>query len=115
MDNKKAIIYSRNEDQECLKWAVIAASRWEEIAKNPQRISNLKKYELDFDWSGIKFPLPVKDIKGFEFKNRISINLLAIEDRDIYICRKGGNYERAINLMIIDNHELFTRISTRNL
>ena len=31
-------------------------------------------------------------IKGFEIKNRISINLLAIKDRDIYICRKGGNY-----------------------
>ena len=104
LDNKKAIKNPRNENQECFKWAVIAASRWEEIGKNPQRISNLKKFEKDFDWSGIKFTVPVKDIKGFKFKNRISINLLAIEDRDIYICRKGGNYERAINLMIIDNN-----------
>ena len=83
LDNKKAIINPGNEDQECFKWAVIAASRWEEIGKNPQRISNLKKFEKDFDWSGIKFPVQVKDIKGFEFKNRISINLLPIEDRDI--------------------------------
>ena len=28
---KKAIINPKNEDQECFKWAVIAASRWEEI------------------------------------------------------------------------------------
>ena len=41
--NKKAIINPRNEDQECFKWAVIAASPWEEIGKNPQRISNLKE------------------------------------------------------------------------
>ena len=50
--DKKAIINPLNEDQECFKWAVIAASRWEEISKNPQPVSNLKKYELDFDWSG---------------------------------------------------------------
>ena len=36
---KKTIINPLNEDQECFKWAVIAASRWEEINKNPQRIS----------------------------------------------------------------------------
>ena len=83
LDNKKAIINPRNEDQECFKWAVIAAFRSEEIGKNHQRVSNLKKFEKDFDWSGIKFPVPDKDIKGFEIKNRISINLLAIENRDI--------------------------------
>ena len=34
--NKKAIINPCNEDQECFKWAVIAASRWEEIGKDSQ-------------------------------------------------------------------------------
>ena len=115
LDNKKAIISPRNEDQECFKWAVIAASRWEEIGKNPQRTSNLKKFEKDFDWSGIKFSISVKDIKGFEIRNRISINLLAIEDRNIYICRKGGNYERAINLMIIDHHYVAIKSLSRLL
>ena len=32
---KKAIINSLNEDQECFKWAVIVASRWEDIDRNP--------------------------------------------------------------------------------
>ena len=88
--NKNAIINPLNEDQECFKWAVIAASPWEKIGKNPQRVFNLKKYELDFDWSGIKFPVSVKDIKGFESENKISVNLLATEGKEIYICRKGG-------------------------
>ena len=60
--DKKAIINPQNQDQECFKWAVIAASRWEQIGKNPQRVSNLKKYEMDFNWSGLKFPVSVKDI-----------------------------------------------------
>ena len=45
---KKAIINPINEDQECFKWAVIAASRWEEINNNPERISKLKRFEKDF-------------------------------------------------------------------
>ena len=42
---KKAIISPKNEDQECFKWAVIAALRWEEINNNPERISKLKRFE----------------------------------------------------------------------
>ena len=61
---KKAIINPKNEDQECFTWAVITASRWEEIDNNPERISKLKRFEKGFDWSGIEFPLSIKDIKN---------------------------------------------------
>ena len=101
---KKAIINPKNEDKECFKWAVIAASRWEEINNNPEKISKLKIFEKDFDWSGIGFPVSVKDISKFEFRNQISTNLLAIKGKQIYICRKGGNHERIINLMIISEN-----------
>ena len=82
---KKAIINPCNEDQECFKWTVIAASMWEDIDNNPLRISKLARFQSDFDWSGIRFPVSVKDIKKFEIKNRVSINLLVIEDRQIYL------------------------------
>ena len=42
--HKKAIINPKNEDQECFKWAVIAASRWEEINNNPEGIR--KRFRL---------------------------------------------------------------------
>ena len=113
--NRKAIINPQNQDQKCFKWAVIAASRWEEIDSHPERVFKLKRFEKDFDWSGIKFLVSVKDIKGFETKNRISINLLATEGKEIYICRKGGNYERVINLMIIDNHYIAIKSLSRLL
>ena len=90
---KEMIINPCNEDRECFKWAIIAASRWEDIDSHPKRISKLKRFEANFDWSGVGFPVSVRDIKGFEFRNQISINVLAIEDRQIYICRKGGNYK----------------------
>ena len=89
--HKKAIINPCNKDQECFKWAVIAALRWGDIDSHPERISKLKRFEANCDWSGIGFPVSVKDIKKFELKNRVSINLLVIEDSQINICRKGGN------------------------
>ena len=66
---KKVIINPLNKDPECFKWAVILASRWEDINRNPQRISKLKKFEADFDWSGIGFLASFRDIKGFKFRN----------------------------------------------
>ena len=98
---KKAIIKPKNVDRECFKWAVILALRWEGINRDPQRICKLKKFEDDFDWSGLGFLVSFRDIKGFEFRNQISINILAIEDRQIYFCRKGDNYKCTINLMLI--------------
>ena len=112
---KKAIINPKNEDQECLKWAVIAASKWEEINTNPERISKLKKFEKDFDWFGLEFPVSVKDIRKFEFINRISINLLVTEGKEIYICRKGDNYEKVINLMIISSDERNHYVAIKSL
>ena len=46
---KKVIINPKNLDLECFKWAVIAAMRWEEIDRDHQRISKLKRFENNFD------------------------------------------------------------------
>ena len=91
---KKAIINPKNSDLECFKWAAIAAMKWEEIDRDHQRISKLKRYKDDFDWDGIKFPTSFRDIKRFESRNEITINILTLEDRKVYICRKGKEYAR---------------------
>ena len=112
---KKAIINPKNSDLECFKWAVIAALRWQEIDRDPQRISKLKRFEADIDWSGVGFPVSFSIIKGFESRNQISINVLAIEDRQIYICRKGGNYERIANLMLITENNRKHYVAIKSL
>ena len=107
---KKAIINPHNEDEECFKWAIITA---ENVGmKDPQRVSNLRKLTDNYDWSGLKFPVSIENIKDFEMNNDISINVLSVENRDIYICRKGirgsaGSWGEAprrgaeINLLLI--------------
>ena len=88
---KGAIINPKNSDMECFKWAVTAAMKWREIGDHPERTSKLRKYEDDFDWDGIGFPSSTRDIKRFEFRNEITINILAFENKKVYICRKVGN------------------------
>ena len=99
---KKAIINPKNSDLECFKWAVIAAMRWEEIGKNPEQITKFKRFKNDFDWTGVGFPVSFRTIKRFESQNQILTNVLAVEDRQIYICRKGEDYDRVVNLMLIN-------------
>ena len=89
---------------ECFKWAVIAAMKWRDIDNHPERISKLRRYEDDFDWTGIKFPASLRDIKRFQSRNEITINILAFECKQVYICRKGREYNRVANLMLIMEH-----------
>ena len=90
---------------ECFKWAIIAAMKWEEIGNNPERNSKLKRYKNEFNWEEIKYPVGFKDINKVEKNNEISVNILAIENRKIYICRKGRDYDRNVNLMLIADVE----------
>ena len=69
---KKAIINPHNNDEECFKWAVIAAEN--AGVKDPQRVSNLRKFTDNYNWSGLRFPVSIKNIKDFEMNNDISIN-----------------------------------------
>ena len=101
LTKKKTIINPKNSDMECFKWAAIADSRWEETGNNFERISKLRRYEDDFDWSGVKFPASFRDIKRFESRNEITINIPAFERKKVYICRKGKKYDRVANLMLI--------------
>ena len=84
-----------NDDEECFKWAVIAA---ENVGmKDPQRVLDLRKFVDNYDWSGLKFPLSIMDIGIFEMNNDISVNVLSVEDKDVYICRKGRPALQKVN------------------
>ena len=96
---RKKVIVNPHNDDECFKWSVIAA---EKVGmKDPQRVSNLRKFKDNYDWSGLEFPVSIKDIGKFETNNNVSVNVLAVEGKDIYIHRKGLKMGREINLLLI--------------
>ena len=112
---KKVIVNRHNDDEECFKWSVIAAEKVE--MKDPQRVSNLRKFKDNYDWSGLEFPVSIKDIGNYETRNNISVNVLAVEGRDIYIHRKGRRMMgREINLLMVseDGINHYTAIKSLN-
>ena len=52
----------------------------------------------------MKFPALFRNIKRFESRNEITISILAFEYKQIYICRKGKEYDRVANLKLITDH-----------
>ena len=103
---KKAVIKPKNEnDEEFFKWAIIAALPHVDIKSNTECMSNLRKYDNDYDWSGLEFPVAMKGISKFEKNNNFSINILGLEGKNIQICRKTKykDQKKVINLLLIDN------------
>ena len=47
--NKKAIINPKNSNEECFKWAVLAALHHVEIKSNPEHISDCRRYNDNYD------------------------------------------------------------------
>ena len=101
---KKAIINVKNEnDNECFKWAVTSAVFPAE--KNAERLSKqMKKDSEKFDWTGIEFPVSLKQIDKFENQNNYAINVFGYE-RVVYPLRISKKKEQVINLLLIANEE----------
>ena len=72
-----------------LFWAVIKALKLASTESHPEHVSNLRKFANNYDWSGLKSPVAIKDIEKFENKNNILVNVLKVEGKDIHTCRKG--------------------------
>ena len=114
LSRKEAILNPKNLDMKCFKWAVIAALKWREIGRDQQRVSKLRRYD-DLDWDGINFPVSTCDINRFESRNNISVNVLALDGKLPYICRKGGNYNRIVNLMLIEDNDKKHYVAIKSL
>ena len=114
LSRKEAILNPKNLDMKCFKWAVIAALKWKEMGRDQQRVSNLRHYD-DLDWDGINFPVSTRDINRFESRNRISVNVLALDGKLPYICRKSGNYTKVVNLMLIFDEDKSHYVAIKSL
>ena len=99
----------------CFKWAVIAGLKWEEIDRDHQRVSKLRRYGNEFDWSRMSYPVATKDINKFETRNMIGVNVLALNGRTPYICRKRMDYDRVVNLMILEDGEKKHYVAIKSL
>ena len=101
---KKAIINVKNEnDNECFKWAITSAVF--PAKEHAERLSKqMRKDSEKFDWTGIEFPVSLKQIDKFEKQNPYAINVLGYEGV-VYPLRISKKKDQVINLLLIANEE----------
>ncbi|VVC38467.1 Hypothetical protein CINCED_3A024909, partial [Cinara cedri] len=69
IQNKKAVINSKNTDEKCFKWAILAKNITED---HSYRVSKKYiEYANKYDFNGLTYPTPLSDIKKFEKNNLI--------------------------------------------
>ncbi|XP_057308208.1 uncharacterized protein LOC130646086 [Hydractinia symbiolongicarpus] len=94
---KFSVINPKNEeDDECFRWAVLAALYHDKIDNHPERISILKKYEDKCNWNGLSFPMALNKIDLFERRNPdIAVHVLTKDDVEgVYMCRRSKHLDR---------------------
>ena len=66
LENKKATINPKNNDDKCFQYALTVALNYEQIKKDPQKISKIKPFIDQYSWRDINFPSYRKDWIKFE-------------------------------------------------
>ena len=73
----------KNKDNECFRWCHIRHLNPQD--KYPQRIKKSdKEYINKLDYSGIEFPVTIKQFNKIEKKNNIRINVFSYEEKQPY-------------------------------
>ena len=103
---KMGLINIKNEDQKCFAYCLIYHLNQSEIKNNPQRVSVYKKYENTVDFTGIEFPVSIKDIPKIEKMNNISINVFGYEINSTFpIFISENQADNSLNLLLISKEE----------
>ena len=98
---KKGLINLKNNDNECFRWCHIRYLNPQDA--HPERIKKIdKEYINQLDYSGIEFPVTVKQYNKIEKQNEININVFGYENKQpypIYISKE--KYEKHLELLLI--------------
>ena len=114
---KEAIINGDNNFQNALDDAL----NYQNIEKDPQRISKLKSYINKYKWEGINFPAGSKEWQKFEKNNNtIALNVLYIPHNaktisTAYRSEYNNNPKKQVILLMITNSKKSHCLAVTNL
>ena len=109
--DKKSIINPNNNDYKCFQYAVTVALNRDKINKHPQRVSKIKLFIDQYNWTDIDFTSTGKDWKKFELNNEsIALNILYVPHNTGKIClayksKHNLTREKQVILLMITDGE----------
>ena len=121
--NKGVTINPKNtKDNNFFQYAITALLNHQNINHNPERISKLKPFINNYNWTDIEFSSHSKDWRKFECNNKaITLNILYVpyntkEIRQAYISEHNDERNNQVNLlMITDGTSNWHYLAIKNL
>ena len=103
----KGIINMKNNDNECFRWCHIRHLLPQN--EHPERIKKCdKKYVEKLDYSGIDFPVSVKQYNKIEKQNNIRVNVFGYEEKQPYVIYVSKEkFNSCLNLLLITEGEVW--------
>ena len=115
-NSSKGLINMKNEDNECFRWCHIRHLNPQ--AKYPQRIKKIdKEYIYKLDYTGIEFPVTIKQFNKIEKQNEININVFGYEEKQpypIYISKEKFKDHMELLLVTKDKNKHYVLIKDFN-
>ena len=110
--NKKATINPQNK-------TITIALNYDRIENHPERVSKVKPFINQYDWSEINFPSHVNDWKKFELNMSIALNVLYVpQDETIryaYKSKYNLTRENQVNLLMISDGEKWHYLTVKSI
>ena len=104
-NSAKGLINLKNIDNECFRWCHIRHLNPQD--KYPQRIKKVDKEYIDkLNYTGIEFPVTIKQLNKIEKQNEININVFGYEEKQPYpIYISSEKHEDHMELLLITKDE----------
>ena len=121
LKDKKCIVNQKNNDKKCFQYAATLALNFDDIDRNPQRVSKIKPFIDNYNWNDINFPAAKKDWNKFELNNKnVALNILYVpfNIKKVEIAYKSKYNlirDNQIILRMISNGENWHYLAVRSL
>ena len=101
----RSLINMKNTDNECFRWCHIRHLNPQKT--NPQRIKQVdKEYIKNLNYSGIEFPVTIKQYNKIEKQNNININVVSFHNNMIFpIYSSKERNKDELNLLLLTKTE----------
>ena len=118
IQKKKAVVNVTGTGNNCFKWAVLAGMHPVGKQENLNRMSKYEEHVNKYDFSSLRFPVPLSSIASFATTNNLSFNVYGVENDQIviYPLRVSQTVvaDRHVDLLLYECNSIQHYITIRN-
>ena len=100
-NSRKGLINLKNTENKCFLWCHVR--HLNPIEKNPQRVTQGDKaVAKKLDYTGVTFPVTIRDIPKIEKQNQININVFGYDEYVFPIRNSKAEHGETLNVLLIE-------------